>query len=346
MGSIYMTQKESTSEQDAIWQRFKGPVLIVSTSAGRGMYSVGEAIRERLPADYACEHVCIEDFLPPDRVAADLDRYRLICRYSPALLALVYSIPWFYKRKYRAECRSPSNLSKLADRITSFRAETVICVSHRAAFWVSNWKRRQPTQVSLWGINAEYGPSLGWKYLFWEQIDGFFTPVRDSALPWRSTRTLDVREIDLPASTKYCELARIVGHRDRTLLAGGYWGLGPLAKVTRSLLRNQNLKIHVVCGENMDLRKKMSRLFESQSRVILHGQLPSLVDLMAECASVITKPGISSLLEARAARRKIFLLPGLPVAERHNADYAREHFGAVWFKPQIFEQWLAGREQC
>src|SRR3954462_5577523 len=98
-------------------------------------------------------------------LSTHLDRYRLICRYSPALLALVYSVPWFYKRKYRAECCAPSNLSKLADRITSFRAATVICVSHRAAFWVSNWKRSQPTPFSLWGINAEYGPSLGWKYL-------------------------------------------------------------------------------------------------------------------------------------------------------------------------------------
>ena len=310
------------------------------------MYSVGEAIRERLPAGCACEHVCIEDFLPPDRVAADLDRYRFICRYSPVLLALVYSIPWFYKRKYIAECHSPSNLSKLADRITSFHPATVICVSHRAAFWVSNLKRRLPMPFSLWGVNAEYGPSLGWKYLFWEQIDGFLTPVRDSALPWRSTCTLDIRDIALPASAQYGELARIVGRRDRTLLAGGYWGLGPLVKVTRGLLRHQSLKIHVVCGENTDLRKKMGKLFEHQSRVILHGQLPSLVDLMAECASVITKPGISSLLEARAARRKIFLLPGLPIAERHNADYALEHFGAVWFKPRVFKQWFEKEEQC
>jgi hypothetical protein len=341
-----MMQREKDSEQDAIWQEFEAPVLIVSTRAGRGMYSIGEAIRERLPVNALCEHICIEDFLPPDRVEADLNRYRLICRYSPPLLALVYSIPWFYKRKYLAECRSPSNLSKLFDRIASSRAATVICVSHRAAFWMSNLKQKHPNKFSLWGINGEYGPSLGWRYLFWEQMDGLLTPVRDSALPWRSTRVLDVREIDLPVSTRYCELAQIPGHRDRTLLEGGYWGLGPLAKITRTLLRNQNLRIHVICGENLKLRERMSRTFGGETRVICHGQLPSLVDLMAECASVVTKPGISSLLEAKAARRKMFLLPGLPIAERHNADYAVRHFDAVWFTPQRFEQWLGDGARC
>ena len=90
----------------------------------------------------------------------------------------------------------------------------------------------------------------------------------------------------------------------------------------------------------MKLRDRMSRIFD-QSRVVCYGQMSSLVGLMSECGSVITKPGISSLLEARAARRKIFLLPGLPIAERHNADYALRHFDAVWFQPRVFERWLA-----
>jgi len=310
------------------------------------MYSVGEAIRERLAAEIACEHLCIEDFLPEDRVAADLLRYRLICRYSPALLALVYSIPWFYKRKYLAECRAPSDLSRLGEKLSSFAPGTVICVSHRPAFWISNWKRIQSAQFSLWGLNAEYGPSLGWRYLFWEQIDSFLTPVRDAALPWGSTRPLQVTEIELPVNSRYRELARTAGHRNRTLLAGGYWGLGPLKRITRTLLRRSLVRIHVICGENTDLQKQMSRCFDNERRVIIHGQLPSLVHVMAECGSVITKPGISSLLEASAARRKIFLLPGLPIAEGHNAEYALQHFGALQFTPKVFEEWLQRNGEC
>jgi hypothetical protein len=54
---------------------------------------------------------------------------------------------------------------------------------------------------------------------------------------------------------------------------------------------------------------------------------------------VITKPGISTLLEARATGRKLFLLPGMPVAEDNNAGYAVRHFGAEWFSKESFTRW-------
>ena len=63
--------------------------------------------------------------------------------------------------------------------------------------------------------------------------------------------------------------------------------------------------------------------------------MPSL----RECASVITKPGISTLLESHAAGRKIFLLKGMPVAEDNNARFAVEHFGAQWFDVETFKRW-------
>src|SRR5438270_13602835 len=133
-GFIYMTRTESICKPETPWDRVTGPVLSVRTEAGRGVYSVGEAIRERLAAEIACEHLCIEEFLPADRVAADLLRYRRICRYSPALLALVYSIPWFYKRKYLAECRAPSDLDRKSTRLNSSHSQisyAVFCLKKK-----------------------------------------------------------------------------------------------------------------------------------------------------------------------------------------------------------------------
>jgi hypothetical protein len=57
---------------------------------------------------------------------------------------------------------------------------------------------------------------------------------------------------------------------------------------------------------------------------------------------VITKPGMGTLLEARAAQRKIFLIKGIPVAEANNARYALEHFDAEWFSVAAFARWLGG----
>jgi hypothetical protein len=61
---------------------------------------------------------------------------------------------------------------------------------------------------------------------------------------------------------------------------------------------------------------------------------------MRQCGSVITKPGASTLLEAHAAARQIFLLPGMPVAEDNNARYARKAFQALDFSPDVFRRWL------
>jgi len=67
--------------------------------------------------------------------------------------------------------------------------------------------------------------------------------------------------------------------------------------------------------------------------------IPSLHPLLRVCASVVTKPGISTLLEAHAAGRKIFLLKGMPVAEDNNARYAVERMGAEWFTLEGFLKW-------
>jgi hypothetical protein len=71
----------------------------------------------------------------------------------------------------------------------------------------------------------------------------------------------------------------------------------------------------------------------------------SLVPLLKECASVITKPGISTLLEAHAAHRKIFLLKGMPVAEDNNAEHAVRHFGAEWYNRDGFVRWLRAQSR-
>jgi 2-polyprenyl-3-methyl-5-hydroxy-6-metoxy-1,4-benzoquinol methylase len=72
---------------------------------------------------------------------------------------------------------------------------------------------------------------------------------------------------------------------------------------------------------------------------MIFGEKDSLADTMKECMSVITKPGFSTVAEAYAAGRAIFLVPGMPVAEDHNADYAIKNYGALWFNNEAFADW-------
>jgi UDP-N-acetylglucosamine:LPS N-acetylglucosamine transferase len=339
-----MTAHSSADVEDAplgqVLARARVPVLVVSTKVGRGMYSLGEAIVERMPAGTAVEHIDIESLLPPSGLREDLERYRAISNHWPWLLNLVYRVPVFYYRKYLWERVIPADLSALRKKIDRMRPRTVICVSHRPAFWTSALKHRCGLDFELWGVLGELGDTLGWRYLFWNAIDRFLSPVSASGLSSRMPNRVAFTPITLPARRAYEELRAVLPDPRRMLLVCGYWGQGPIVRVAHEILSAMpEARIDIVCGENSEIRRLASAAFGRDDRVAIHGCVPSLVPLVRECAAVVTKPGISTLLEVHAANRKIFLLRGMPVAEDNNARYAVRHFGAEWLSAPALRQW-------
>jgi len=342
-----MIPSEKYFEIEDLSEHFEPPILIVSTVVGRGMYAIGEAIRQRLGDKESVHHIPVEEFVSPEVVNEDLERYKFILNNCSVLLHLVYRVPLFYYRKYLTEkLFNAAQLGRLGENIEALGAKTVICVSHRPTFWVSNLKRRERLGFSLWGVLGEYGKNLGWKYQFWEQIDGFLSPVGRQALGFRLPSHVRLMNINLPAKQEYRDIAGIEGEVNSVLLVCGFWGNGPIATVAEKLTRiSPDLKIHAVCGENQKAFEQLQRLCRRNARIRAYGVTPSLAPLIKECASVVTKPGISTLLESHAARRKIFLLKGVPVAEDHNARFAIEHFGAERFEVNTFARWHARARQ-
>jgi hypothetical protein len=334
-------------EFEDLSEHFEPPILIVSTVVGRGMYTIGEAIRQRLRDKHPVHHVPVEEFAPPAVVNEDLERYKYISNNFPVLLHLVYKVPLFYYRKYlRENLFNAADLGRLGEKIEAFGARTVICVSHRPAFWVSNLKRRKGLDLSVWGVLGEYGKNLGWKYLFWEQMNGFLSPVGRNALGFAPPHHVRFININLPARQEYHELAGVEGDSNSVLLVCGFWGQGPIAEIVQKLSGAlPDLRVHAVCGENRKAYEKLRGLSEGNAKVQVYGVAPSLAPSLRECASVITKPGISTLLESHAAGRKIFLLKGMPVAEDNNARYAIEHFGAQWFDVETFKRWYTSQQE-
>jgi hypothetical protein len=335
---------ETELDLETLGDLFEPPVLIVSTVVGRGMYTLGEAVRERFAHPAAVEHVAVEDHLPGTAVGEDLKRYKWICNHVPWLLHLIYTVPIFYYRKYlRESCFHWSDLTPLKNKIEAARPRTVLCISHRPAFWLSNLKRRQKMDFKLWGLLGEYGSTLGWKYIFWKQMNGFLSPLPRERLNYPFPPDLTFKTIDLPARGMFTDLGTHPGSKGCVLLVCGFWGQGPIVRLVHQLLgADPSLRVHAVCGENGTAYEETRRAFRHLPNVRVHGAVESLAPLMREAGGVITKPGISTILEARAARRKLFLVPGIPVAEnRYNAGYARAHFGAEWFTVEGFRQWQA-----
>ena len=175
-------------EWGEITAAFEPPVLVVSTVVGRGMYSLGEAVQERFLDPGAVTHVAVEEFLPRRAVTEDLRRYKWLSNNLPFLIYLVHTVPLLFYRKYlRESLRSGADLRALREKIESIGPRTVLCISHRPAFWVSSLRRRAGLDFQLWGLLGEYGNTLGWRYIFWEQMNGFLSP-------------LDARRAQLPVS--------------------------------------------------------------------------------------------------------------------------------------------------
>ncbi|MBN2489634.1 MAG: hypothetical protein JXQ29_02150 [Planctomycetes bacterium] len=332
---------DATSDWAEVLATFEPPVLILSTAVGRGMYSLGEAVRERFAAPDQVHHIAVEERLPAGAVAEDLKRYRFLSTRLTPLLYLVYTCPLFYYRKLaRERWFHAADLSALEATIGALGIRTVLCISHRAAFWASSLKWRRSLDVALWDLLGEYGNNLGYRFLFWEAIDGFLSPLARSALRLRLPDHVRFMKVALPARRAFVELAATAGDRRTVLLVSGYWGQGPLAAVLRGLRQTvAHLTVHVVCGDDRRQRERVRRVAGDGADVRIHGAVDSLAPLMAQCGSVITKPGISTLVEAHAARRKIFLLRGMPVAEANNARFAVQHFDATWYTPARWREW-------
>ena len=325
----------------AIVSQFPAPVLILSTHAGRGMFSIGEALRTACGAA-SIQHRPVEALLPAEAVDADLRRYRRIVDYAPYLLHLMYRVPYFYRRKLSRERSAASTPLVAFDALVrALEPGSIVAISHRAAFWAGACKARTGARVQLWGLEAEYGPSLGWQYVFWDQMDGFLSPQRAEDLPYPCPAGLAVHQVAIPVASAFTALAHGPGDPNRVLLTGGYWGLGRLAPLAQRLVAaHANLRLDVVCGDNAGLRATMERTLASyRDRVQVFGAVDTLVPLMARASAVIGKPGISTIAETAASGRRLFLLKGLPVAEDHNADYAVRQLGATWFSEEAFGQW-------
>ena len=129
------------------------------------------------------------------------------------------------------------------------------------------------------------------------------------------------------------------------LVICGFWGQGPIARIVGEILgAAPEARVHAVCGENDAARRALEAAAAGHTRLAIHGALPTIAPLLAECGSVVTKPGISTLLEAHAARRQLFLLRGMPVAEDHNWDHAIRRFGARPYDPAALAAFVSGAD--
>src|SRR5215475_8158980 len=131
-------------QHSSFFCRLQPPVLILSSFAGRGNRSIAEGILEEAPNDWQIFHESFEDFVSVDTKHKELGHYHWIVRHTPSLLRLIYTIPFFYYRKYVLQRFFPTSTTKLLHRYVQENGiRSMLCISHRSAFWASVLKHHQ-----------------------------------------------------------------------------------------------------------------------------------------------------------------------------------------------------------
>jgi UDP-N-acetylglucosamine:LPS N-acetylglucosamine transferase len=319
------------------------PVLILSSAAGGGNHSVGEALQERLNAGGSVNHRTIEGLLSPTLCHKHFDRYATICYRAPWLLYIIYNFPISYLWELlKGLWGSLRGLDHLRDEIIRSRVRTVICTNHRACFFVSLLKLRRKIDVRLEAVLTDYWMSAGWRLLYWNEIDHFSGPIEKDIVPQKYREKY--QRWDFPLKIEFQEAAKIEGNPKDVLISGGGWGLGFIDQTVAQVSSQfPALRLYVACGKNRELYERLRRQYPGKTNIVVLSEQPSLISWMKRCASLITKPGGTILSEAVAMKRKIFLIKGLPVVEEKNSDYAIRNFGALMFSVTNFKTWLEGQ---
>ena len=317
----------------------KRPVIILSSKAGLGNYSVGKALLEIMEDNSQVYHYCIEDLICDCLKQSDFLRYRNICENNPWLLYFIYRIPANYWLKYAREAYFKDlDLSLLKEKINNLGAQTVIATNNRAAFWLSTLKKRQEINCSLIAFLTDYSLNPGWKHIFWSYVDKIMGVIKDKNIPSRLRSRYT--QVEIPVLKKYRKLSVKKGSKNNILVAGGGWGLGRMFPLCKAVVKRMPfLNLHIAVGSNEKLYKRLTAYFSKYQNVFIYKNLDTLYSLMEICGAVITKPGAVTISEASCAGRKIFLIKGIPGCEHKNMKYALRHLKAEMFSFRAFENW-------
>jgi hypothetical protein len=319
------------------------PALILSSHAGGGNHTVGQAIHVCLGRHGTSRHRSIEELLPPRLVDRHFHRYRALCFRAPWLLRAIDRFPLNYAFDYWVEAWAKSaDLTALVHEIKGSRCGTVICTNHRACFWISAIKHRGLARAPLWAVLTDYHMNVGWRYLFQPEIQRVLGPIDVHAIlpQYRPVYS----RIQLPLDQELGPEERSLASASRVLICGGAWGLGAIHQAVAALSGAMpELELYVICGDNRGLFRGLFQQHGRAARIHLYPTVDSLRPFLGLCGSVITKPGGATITEAHRAGRKLFLLGGLPVTEEANARYAQRHFGASRFSPDAFRAWYAAQ---
>lgn len=311
-------------------------VLILSCNTGEGHNSCAKALSDSMDKrGIECDIKDTLQFISPAVSAVMAGSHVFIYRNLPALFDWGYRFvekhPSLYRKGSPFYAFFALGAKNLAKYINDGGYDTIICAHVFSGVMMTEAKPMCAENIVTAFLATDYTCS---PFAEVSDLDMYFIP--DERLVSEFARKgIDEEKLisagipirsDFYESMQSAEAKSVEGiapeHKHIVVMCGSM-GCGPIKRIVQriSCQLDENTEMTVVCGSNKKLCKKLTAMYDGDTKIHIRGYVQNISRLMDSADVYLTKPGGISVTEASVKRLPMVLVNAVGGCERYNRDF-------------------------
>ena len=231
------------------------------------------------------------------------------------------------------------NLKKFIDLICQTNPDLVIDTHFLPAEIIASLRKRGQCKVPQVTVTTDFETHRLWVN---QPCEHYFTATEEGAIgltAWGISRD-DITVTGIPIHPLFSQpkdrfdvlkRQKLLGDRPIILQSAGGFGVGPIAKIYKSLLDIERpLEIVVVTGKNAAAKEQLSSIpCPKRHRCQVLGFTDQMDELMCAADLVVSKPGGLTTSETLARGAAMVIVDPIPGQESRNSDFLLENGAAI-----------------
>jgi UDP-N-acetylglucosamine:LPS N-acetylglucosamine transferase len=311
-------------------------MILSSNFTGHGHKSICEAICEQLDKHEDVEYQVIDGFALIGKAGISASKM-----YGPITQNAKTIYDWFFQMSNRSTYNPMEELTaamifqRFMRKLRAFAPDLILTVHPFFNGSVLTLLGRYKLPVPFVGLQADIiNIHRSWcdprtTLTICPTAEAFETSVKMHGMP---PEKLEI--IGFPTRARFCDAARETVHPEyqpgrplKCLLMSGGEGTGNLKSFALQLLQNVDCTLDIVTGRNAKVKKALEAclLPKYKGRVVVHGFVDAMQDLMAQTDLVIARASPNTLMEAVVMNVPILITGSLPGQEADNPAVMTTH---------------------
>lgn len=304
-------------------------MILSSNYTGHGHKSICEAICEQLDKYPDVEYQVIDGFELIGKAGVSASKM-----YGPITQNAKTLYDWFFQMSNRTSYKPMEEMmaaiiyQRFIRRLRAFAPDLILTVHPFFNGSVLTLLARYKLNVPFVGLQADIiNIHRTWcdpraTLTICPTPEAYETSVKMHGMP---PEKLEI--IGFPTRARFCDAARVSAHPEyqpgrplKCLLMSGGEGTGNLKSFAVQLLQNVDCTLDIVTGRNAKIKKALEECLWPKygNRVVIHGFVDAMQDLMAQSDLVIARASPNTLMEAVVMNVPLLITGSLPGQEADN----------------------------